>query len=226
LSLAKAPHLEDGLTEDATQRRDATPEARLSTPAFDGELVALLPNLRAYARSLTGNPADADDLLQDTLVRMLGAADRFEPGTNFKAWAFTVLRNRFLNEFVSKRRRTQSLHELDADFAAVLPRQSDGLELRDLSRVFMRLGEEHRSILSLALGAQLSYGEVARIHGCAVGTVKSRVHRARLTLARLLAEAYAPSPPNGADHDGGSAAAGARSATFRRPTGSCARPKG
>jgi RNA polymerase sigma-70 factor (ECF subfamily) len=159
---------------------------------FEAELVGLLPNLRAYARSLTGHPADADDLLQDTLVRLLGAADRFEPGTNFKAWAFTILRNRFLNEYVAKQRRTQPLHELDQDFAAVLPRQSDALELKDLSRVFMQLAEEHRSILSLALGARLPYSEIARIHGCATGTVKSRVHRARLALTELLAQAYAP----------------------------------
>lgn len=161
---------------------------------FEAELLGLLPNLRAYARSLTGNLADADDLLQDTMVRLLGAADRFEPGTNFKAWAFTVLRNRFLNEFVAKHRRTQSLHDLDQDFASVLPRQSDALELTDLSRVFMQLGAEHRSILSLTLGAQLPYSEVARIHGCAVGTVKSRVHRARMALADLLAQAYEPGP--------------------------------
>lgn len=162
--------------------------------AFEDELLGLLPNLRAYARSLTGNLADADDLLQDTMVRLLGAADRFEPGTNFKAWAFTVLRNRFLNEFVAKHRRTQSLHELDQDFVSVLPRQSDALELKDLSRVFMQLGAEHRSILSLTLGAKLPYSEVARIHGCAVGTVKSRVYRARTALALLLAQAYEPGP--------------------------------
>ena len=161
---------------------------------FEAELLGLLPNLRAYARSLTGNPADADDLLQDTMVRLLGAADRFEPGTNFKAWAFTVLRNRFLNEFVAKHRKTQSLHDLDQDFASVLPRQSDAMELNDLSRVFMQLGIEHRSILSLTLGARLPYSEVARIHGCAVGTVKSRVYRARLALAELLVHAYEPGP--------------------------------
>ena len=164
---------------------------------FEAELLGLLPNLRAYARSLTGNVADADDLLQDTMVRLLGASDRFEPGTNFKAWAFTVLRNRFLNEFVAKQRRTQPLHEIDQEFVAVLPRQSDALELSDLSRVFMQLAEEHRSILSLTLGARLPYSEVARIHGCALGTVKSRVHRARLALAGLLAEAYAPGAANG-----------------------------
>ena len=226
MSLAKASHLEDRVAEDPTRQHDAPPEARQSASEFDGELIALLPNLRAYARSLTGNPADADDLLQDTMVRLLGAADRFEPGTNFKAWAFTVLRNRFLNEYVSKRRRTQPLHELDADFAAVLPRQSDGLELHDLSRVFMQLGEEHRSILSLALGAQLSYGEVARIHGCAVGTVKSRVHRARIALARLLEEAYAPNGAEAAAGESGPAAFARRGATLRRPYGSCARPKG
>ncbi|HYF06565.1 MAG TPA: sigma-70 family RNA polymerase sigma factor, partial [Acetobacteraceae bacterium] len=180
------------------------------------------------------------------LVRLLGAAERFEPGTNFKAWAFTILRNRFLNEYVAKRRRTQPLHEMDADFAAVLPRQSDRLELRDLSRVFMRLGPEHRSILSLTLGARLSYGDVARIHGCAVGTVKSRVYRARLALARLLEQAYDPeatpalrgtearvqdgasegSEAAHAGHAQGGLAVAGQPATPRRAHGSVGRPRG
>jgi RNA polymerase sigma-70 factor (ECF subfamily) len=161
-------------------------------PSIDRDLVALLPNLRAYALFLTGNRADADDLVQDTAVRLLGAADRFEEGTNFKAWAFRVLRNRFLNEFVAKRRRTRPLHELDDGFASVFPDQMDGLELKDLVRQFMRLPPEFRSVLALAGGANMSYEEIAAISGCAVGTVKSRVHRARAALEALLRKAYAP----------------------------------
>jgi RNA polymerase sigma-70 factor (ECF subfamily) len=161
-------------------------------PSIDRDLVALLPNLRAYALFLTGNRADADDLVQDTAVRLLAAVDRFEKGTNFKAWAFRVLRNRFLNEFVAKRRQTRPLHEIDDALASVFPDQMDGLELKDLVRQFMRLPPEFRSVLALAGGANMSYEEIAAISGCAVGTVKSRVHRARAALHALLREAYAP----------------------------------
>lgn len=159
---------------------------------IDTQLIALLPNLRSYARFLTGNRQDADDLVQDTALRLLTAAQRFEPGTNFRAWAFTVLRNRFLNEYVAKRRRTRPIEEVDAELAPVLAQQSHGLELRDLARQFMRLSPEYRSILALAAGENLSYEEIAVISNCAVGTVKSRVHRARSALQRLLGEAYEP----------------------------------
>jgi RNA polymerase sigma-70 factor (ECF subfamily) len=157
-------------------------------------LVALLPNLRAYARFLTGNRHDADDLVQDTALRLLGAADRFVPGTNFKAWAFTVMRNRFLNEFVAKRRDTRPLDAMPEDFAPLLPTQAHGLELADLVRQFMRLGPEQRSLLALAAGERLPYEEIAAISGCAVGTVKSRVHRARARLAEMLRDAHQAEP--------------------------------
>lgn len=160
--------------------------------SIDRDLIPLLPNLRAYAMFLTGNRADADDLVQDTAVRLLGAADRFEPGTNFRAWAFKVLRNRFLNEFAAKRRRNLPLHELNDDFASVFPNQMDGIELRDLVRQFMKLPPEFRSVLALAGGANMPYEDIASISGCAVGTVKSRVHRARAALQGLLKKAYVP----------------------------------
>jgi len=158
------------------------------------QLIALLPNLRAFARFLTGNRHDADDLVQDTALRLLGAADRFVPGTNFKAWAFTVMRNRYLNEFVAKRRNTQPIDDMDDDFAPVLPTQAHGLELRDLARQFMRLSPDQRALLALAAGEKMSYEEIAAISGCAVGTVKSRVHRARAALSKMLRDAYQSEP--------------------------------
>jgi RNA polymerase sigma-70 factor (ECF subfamily) len=171
-----------------------TPVRNDAPDSVAGLLVALLPNLRAYARFLTGNRHDADDLVQDTAMRLLAAADRFVQGTNFRAWAFTTMRNRFLNEFVAKRRNVRSLHDMDVDFASVMPGQADGLELRDLARQFMRLPTEYRSVLALAAGEKLSYDEIAAISGCAVGTVKSRVHRARHALQGMLDEAWRPRP--------------------------------
>lgn len=167
-------------------------------PSIDQELVALLPNLRAYARFLTGNRHDADDLVQDTAVRLLNSADRFVPGTNFRAWAFTVLRNRFLNEFVAKRRNTRPLHDLDSDFASVFPTQMEGMEAGELLREFMQLPPDYRSVLALAAGENMPYEDIAVICGCAVGTVKSRVHRARAALQHRLKAAYAPAVQRGA----------------------------
>lgn len=161
-------------------------------PSFDQNLVAVLPSLRAYARFLTGNRQDADDLVQDAVVRMLKAADSFKEGTSFRAWAFTVLRNRFLNAITARHRRFVCLNDIDMAFASTSPTQTHGLECQDLARQFMRLPDESRSLLALAAGETMPYEEIAQISGCAVGTVKSRVHRARATLQRLMYTAYAP----------------------------------
>ena len=197
-------------------------------PSIDRDLVALLPNLRAYALFLTGNRADADDLVQDTAVRLLGAADRFEEGTNFKAWAFRVLRNRFLNEFVAKRRNTRPLHEMDVDFAPVMPTQAHGMELRDLARQFMRLPPDYRSVLALAAGEDMAYEDIAAISNCAVGTVKSRVHRARAALMRLMHDAYRP--VDGVDANGAASPDGNGAASpdlrLTRPGQRSGRPAG
>jgi RNA polymerase sigma-70 factor (ECF subfamily) len=153
---------------------------------IEEDLIACLPDLRAYARSLTRNRHDADDLVQDTVVRIMNSAERFQPGTNFKAWAFTILRNRFLNEFVAKRRQTRDLDDAKLELLPTSARQEEGLELADFQRIFHRLPEDHRSILTLVAGSGLPYEDVARVLDCAVGTVKSRVHRARMALYALL----------------------------------------
>ncbi|ONG43856.1 RNA polymerase subunit sigma [Pseudoroseomonas deserti] len=159
--------------------------------AIEAELLGCLPDLRAYARSLTRNRHDADDLVQDAVLRMLNSADRYQQGTNFKAWAFTILRNRFLNEFVAKRKLTQEMDDSALERVAVSARQDEGLELTDFQRIFHSLPEDHRSILALVAGSGMPYEDVARILGCAVGTVKSRVHRARAALFALLEEEHA-----------------------------------
>jgi len=164
---------------------------RDSAQAIEGELLACLPDLRAYARSLTRNRHDADDLVQDAVLRMLNSADRYQQGTNFKAWAFTILRNRFLNEFVAKRKMTQEMDDSALERVAVSAKQDEGLELTDFQRIFHSLPEDHRSILALVAGSGMPYEDVARILGCAVGTVKSRVHRARAALFALLEAQHA-----------------------------------
>ena len=162
--------------------------------SIENDLIACLPDLRAYARSLTRNRHDADDLVQDTVVRIMNSADRFQPGTNFKAWAFTILRNRFLNEFVAKRKQTKELDEAGLEQIPTSARQEEGLEVADFQRVFHMLPEDHRSILSLVAGSGMAYEDVAKVLDCAVGTVKSRVHRARLALYHLLEQETATDP--------------------------------
>lgn len=156
---------------------------------LERELLACLPHLRAFARALTKNRADADDLVQDAVVRILKSAHRFEPGTNFKAWAFTILRNRFLNEFVAKRRITRDGGAAMLERLPVAPRQEDAIEMADFLRIFHDLPECHRSILTLVAGSDMSYEDVAKVLNCATGTVKSRMHRARAALQALLDEA-------------------------------------
>jgi RNA polymerase sigma-70 factor (ECF subfamily) len=114
------------------------------------------------------------------------------------AWAFTILRNRFLNEFVAKRRLTRELSAGDLERVAIRAQQEEGLELADLRRIFYMLPEEQRSILSLVVGSRLPYEEVARVLSCAEGTVKSRMHRARAALRALMEEQmdFVPVPPS------------------------------
>jgi RNA polymerase sigma-70 factor (ECF subfamily) len=161
------------------------------TTLIENDLIACLPDLRAYARSLTRNRHDADDLVQDTVLRIMKSQDRFQPGTNFKAWAFTILRNRFLNEFVAKRKQTREMEEGELEQVPTSARQEEGLEVADFQRVFHMLPEDHRSILTLVAGSGMPYEDVARVLDCAVGTVKSRVHRARMALYALLEQEHA-----------------------------------
>ncbi|MFC3126241.1 sigma-70 family RNA polymerase sigma factor [Pseudoroseomonas globiformis] len=165
---------------------------RTQMSLIDREILACLPDLRAYARSLTRNRDDADDLVQDAVLRMLNSADRYQNGTRFKAWAFTIMRNRFLNDFAARKRQPSSSDEGELGRLQVAARQEHGLEMVDFRRIFHALPEEHRSILALVAGSNLPYEDVARVLCCAVGTVKSRVHRARAALFRLLQAAAQP----------------------------------
>lgn len=172
-----------------TGRHDAAEPAL----AISKDLVAALPRLTRYARFLSRNHADADDLLQDAVVRILSAAASYRPGTNFGAWACTVMRNRFLSVHVRGHRRMVSIDDVVIDAAHHHPSQLDGLEHQDLVDQFMRLPEQSRCVLTLA--DDTAYEHIAFASGCAVGTVKSRVHRARSTLRGMLREAYEPQSP-------------------------------
>jgi RNA polymerase sigma-70 factor (ECF subfamily) len=150
------------------------------------QMLATVPSLRAFAISLIHNRDRADDLVQDTLVRAWANHDRFQHGTNLEAWLFTILRNRFHSEYRSRRREVE---DPDGSYAARLktyPDQQSHLDYEDFLTALSKLPPDQREALLLVGAKGLSYEEVAQITGVPVGTVKSRVNRARNRLANLL----------------------------------------
>ena len=163
----------------------ATPEERHA--AVCAGAIAHLSDLRAYARSLAGDKQRADDLVQNAILRALDAAQQFTPGTNFRAWAFTILRNVFYNQWRSQASRHVSLDD-DATLIApkTAPTQDASLEFCDFRRAFAQLGADHREALLLVGASGLTYVEAAAVCNCAPGTMKSRVSRARSALRALM----------------------------------------
>jgi RNA polymerase sigma-70 factor, ECF subfamily len=156
------------------------------TSQLQDELGKLVPNLRAFARSLSGNADQADDLVQETLVKAWKHRASFEPGTNLKAWLFTILRNCFLSE---RRKRKLEVEDKDGFYAArvsVHGSQSSHMDLVDFAKALELLPVEQKEALLLIGAEGFSYEEASAMCGCAVGTIKSRVNRARAKLAELL----------------------------------------
>lgn len=154
--------------------------------AFRDQLIAAIPSLRAFAVSLCGNATRADDLVQETLVKAWDKQSSFQPGTNLKAWLFTILRNEFYSQM---RKRGREVQDSDGAFTARLaihPSQHGQLDLQDFRAALQLLPEDQREAIVLIGAAGFSYEEAAEICNCAVGTIKSRVNRARTRLAQLL----------------------------------------
>ncbi len=160
---------------------------RTDGDAFKAQLVSLLPHLRAFSRGLCGRPDQADDLVQETVMRAWTARDSFAQGTNMKAWTFTIMRNHFLNFLRQQRRKDMTYVEgLEAD-APVVANQEDGVHVNDLQAALNRLPDDRREALLLVGAGGLSYDEAAAICGVAPGTMKSRVSRGRAQLALIIA---------------------------------------
>jgi RNA polymerase sigma-70 factor, ECF subfamily len=155
-------------------------------PDYKTEFLALVPSLRAFARSLCGNAAWADDLTQETLMRAWASRSSFEAGTNMRGWLFTILRNSFYTNMRRRRREAEDPDGAHALRMLVAPSQEHTVELADLRRMLARLPHEQREALILVGASGFTYQEAAAICGCAVGSVKSRVSRARRTLLNLL----------------------------------------
>jgi RNA polymerase sigma-70 factor (ECF subfamily) len=163
---------------------DGEPEA--VDDAFRIQLTSLIPQLRAFARTLCGDAAAGDDLAQDTLLKAWGARGSFEMGTNMKAWTFMILRN----QFYSEKRRSWRQSQLDQEVAERTLIAVDDPEapvaLNELRQGLAMLPAEQREALILVGAGGFAYEEAAEICGCAVGTVKSRVSRARRALQAIL----------------------------------------
>src|SRR5258706_11391503 len=150
-------------------------------------VLAAVPSLRAFAISLCGNVDRADDLVQETLLRALANIQSFQPGTNMSAWLFTILRNHFRSEY---RKRRREVEDGDGSYAESLksqPEQHGRVEFEEFRTALAKLPPDQREALLLVGASGFSYEEAAAICECAVGTIKSRVNRARTRLAELLA---------------------------------------
>jgi RNA polymerase sigma-70 factor (ECF subfamily) len=172
--------------------------------AFKAELVALIPHLRAFARTLAGDPTAADDLAQDAMMKAWDARASYQMGTNMKAWTFMILRNQFYSEKRRSWRQTQLDQEAAERTLVAVDDPEAPVALDELRLGLGMLPAEQREALILVGAGGFAYEEAADICGCAVGTVKSRVSRARRALQGILeAGAY--------KRDGGSAGDAMRS---------------
>jgi RNA polymerase sigma-70 factor (ECF subfamily) len=155
-------------------------------PSLRDAMLAAVPSLRAFAISLSGNIDRADDLVQETLLRAIANIDSFQPGTNMSAWMFTILRNLFRSEY---RKRRREVEDTDGSYAESLkshPEQHSRMEFQEFRAALAKLPPDQREALILVGASGFSYEEAASICDCAVGTIKSRVNRARTRLADLL----------------------------------------
>ena len=152
-----------------------------------------IPRLRRYARALTGDAARADDLVQDTLERALMKLHLWRPESNLRAWLFTIMHNVYVNQIRSQPAGIAAGIDDESISLTVRPTQSDGLEIRDLQAALLRLSDEQRELLLLIGLEQMTYAEAADALGIPMGTVMSRLSRAREQLRTLLRDGAAPS---------------------------------
>lgn len=153
---------------------------------LQSDMVAAIPHLRAFATSLCGDRERADDLVQETILKAWDNRGSFTPGTNLKAWLFTILRNTYFSERRKLKREVEDADGKIAARVAIHPEQHGHMDFRDFQEALNQLTTDQREALILVGAEGFSYEQVADICGCAVGTIKSRVNRARTHLAQLL----------------------------------------
>jgi RNA polymerase sigma-70 factor, ECF subfamily len=150
------------------------------------EIEAMLPNLRRYARALTHHPEDADDVVQDALLSAFAKWHQFRPGTNLRAWLFTIVRNAF-HDRVRSRRRHMAMPLCEGEDLATSGNQEQHVRCREVASAFRRLPSHSREIISIVVFEGMSYEEAAEVLGIRVGTVRSRLSRARSALSASVA---------------------------------------
>ena len=183
------------------------PERIRPSPADEGfrrELMGVLPHLRAFARGLCGRHDFADDLVQETAIKAWTARDRYEPGSNIRAWTFAILRNHYLSELRRSRRQTDVEDDAIERMLVTDATQEASLHLDDMEAALQKLAPERREAVLLVGASGFSYEDAAQIAGCPIGTMKSRVARARADLARLLDDTIADEPASRAAMPGSS----------------------
>jgi RNA polymerase sigma-70 factor, ECF subfamily len=184
---AKGPIILANANAPRSTAADKLAEPMASQPSTQDVMLAAIPNLRAFAMSLSGNADRADDLVQETVMRAMANINSFTPGTNMAAWLFTILRNLFRSQY---RKRRREVEDPDGGYLASLkapPEQFGRLEFKELIGALAKLPDVQREALLLVAASGFSYDEAAAICEVAVGTIKSRVSRARQLLAELLA---------------------------------------
>ncbi|WP_201837725.1 sigma-70 family RNA polymerase sigma factor [Microvirga zambiensis] len=150
------------------------------------EMLVTIPHLRAFAISLSGSVEKADDLVQGALLRGLENLDKFLPGSNMQAWLLTILRNLFHTQYRKRKREVEDPDGVMAGKLAVMPEQGSHLDFKDMQSALAKISLEQREALLLVAAEGVSYEEAAQICDTNVGTIKSRVNRARTRLAELL----------------------------------------
>ncbi len=165
------------------------------------DMVDLIPTMRAYAWVLTKRHEEADDLVQDTLMKAIASIDRFEPGTNLRAWLFTIMRNTFLNSVARSNRMRTGAEDCISTTLSTPATQEWSVRGKELMEVVATLPRHYREVLIMVVMIGESYETAAEIFGVRIGTVKSRINRARAMVAEKLL-ARAPNDPLGdADSD-------------------------
>ncbi|MEO1987170.1 MAG: sigma-70 family RNA polymerase sigma factor [Martelella sp.] len=153
-----------------------------------GQVVELIPALRAFARTFCSDPNDADDLVQETIVKGIANLDKFKPGTRLKSWLFTIMRNTFYTQIKLRNREAPGGEDCVSGLQQCEATQDWSASGQDILDALSRLPKQYSEIFVLVLVLGESYADAADICGCAIGTVKSRVNRARQMILEELGE--------------------------------------
>jgi RNA polymerase sigma factor (sigma-70 family) len=163
-------------------------ESQMNRDPARADIVRLIPALRAFARTFCRNPTDADDLVQETLMKALANLDKFEPGTKLKSWLFTIMRNTFYTRSKVLGREAPGAEEPVSGDTPMPATQEISARAKEVQRALQKLPPHYREVLTLVAILGESYEAAAEICDCAVGTVKSRLNRARHQILQELGE--------------------------------------